>query len=271
MFEVFEKKIVLKRLLFINVIIVQAFMFIACENNQKNHERLLPLEGAYNVRDMGGYKTKEGKIVKWGKIFRSGDLDKLTDADLEYLNEIPIRTYVDFRDSLEIANAPDKKPTSLLHTFKLPINAGNMIDLHNVSIARSDTLMEDINRLLVNQSQATYKDFFRILADKSNIPLLFHCSAGKDRTGIAAALFLSALGVEREIIIQDYLLSADYLKDKYALEIKQYPQLAPLMTVKRSYIETAFDEIDKKYGGVENYLIRFLDVDLDQMKSIYTE
>ncbi len=234
-------------------------------------QRTLPIQGAYNVRDLGGYKTDAGKTVKWGKVIRSGDLDKLTDADLAYFEQIQIRTYIDFRDSAEISSAPDKIPSSLLYSYNLSVSAGSMIDLFNFSSDNTGKIMEEVNKFFVTEAQTSFKDFFHILMNEENAPLLFHCSAGKDRTGYAAAMFLSALGVERQTIVQDYLLSAECLKDKYAPIIHIYPQLEPLMTVKKEYIEAAFDTIDTEYGGVETYLTNNLEVDLEKMKTIYTE
>lgn len=245
----------------------------ACSDNKQNSEnkeRLLPIEGAYNVRDLGGYPAAEGKTVKWGMLLRSGDLDKLTDADVDYFNQIPVRTYIDFRDPSEVEAAPDRKPASVTNEYHLPIDAGSIMQLH-FSLDATDTLMEEIYRFFAHQSQETYQEFFRIVADKDQAPLLFHCSAGKDRTGFAAALLLAALGVDREILIEDFMLSATYLKDKYAEDILAHPQLEPLMTVRRSYIEAALEVIDKEYGGVENYLTRHLGVDLEALKKIYTE
>lgn len=244
----------------------------ACNNQQKSdeHTRLLPTEGAYNVRDLGGYTTADGKTVKWNKVIRSGDLDKLTEADLQLFNELPLYSYIDFRDSSELVAAPDKKPASVKQVYHLPIDAGSIMQLH-LSLNATESMMEEINRYFATGAQEVYKEFFRILADEKNAPLLFHCSAGKDRTGFAAAMFLSALGVDRETIIEDYMLSAPLLEEKYAEDIKVHPQLAPLMTVKRSYIEAAFEVIDREYGGVENYLTQHLGVNLEALKKIYTE
>lgn len=229
------------------------------------------MEGAYNVRDLGGYVTTEGRSVKWGKAVRSGDLDKLTDNDLQYLNNFPIRTYIDFRDAAEAAMTPDKQPDSVVNTFHLPVDAGNLMQMHGLSFEKGEKLMEEINRILVTQSQGTYKEFFRIASDEQNLPLLFHCSAGKDRTGFAAALLLAALGVDRKTIMEDYMLSSDYLKEKYAEDIRAYPILEPLMTVRPSYLEAAFEVIDKEFGGIENYLKNQLNVDFEALKKIYTE
>jgi protein-tyrosine phosphatase len=229
------------------------------------------MEGAFNVRDLGGYDAADHKTVKWGKVFRSGDLNQLTDEDLETLASIPLKTYIDFRDSAEIAAAPDKRPSSLVHEYLLPIETGSIIDMMKITAENASGLLVEGNKSFVRNNQDVYREFFRIMMDDDNAPLLFHCSAGKDRTGYGAALFLASLGVDRETIIQDYLLSAQYVKEKYAKEVEKYPVMEPLMTVKREYIEAAFEVIDKEYGGMENYLTKNLDVDLGKMKELYTE
>ena len=116
--------------------------------------------------------------------------------------------------------------------------------------------------------QDVYKEFFSILSEKENAPLLFHCSAGKDRTGIAAALLLSALGVDRETVTEDYMLSAEHITKKYEFITREHPELKPLTTVRKEYLETAFRVIDEEFGGIERYLIDNLEVDLDKL---YTE
>lgn len=252
--------------------IAAAFALTGCKDSMKQEQtRELPVEGAYNVRDLGGYKGAGGKTVKWRTVVRSGDLNKLTDADLDYFASIPIVSYVDFRDSTEISNAPDRRPATLKHDFALSISAGSVIEMKDVRSGNTEDLLVMGNRMFVRDFQPQFAEFFRILSDPSNTPLLFHCSAGKDRTGFAAAMFLSALGVDRETIIEDYMLSAELLRDKYAADVEKYPELAPLMTVHRHYIEGAFEVIDREYGGVENYLTQYLGVDLDLLRSLYLE
>lgn len=233
--------------------------------------RLLPLEGAYNVRDLGGYKTIQGKQVKWHRIIRADDLHNLTESDLKLLSGIPIRSYIDFRSDEEMISAPDKTPCSLKNYFHLKIDPASIIDLKKISAAQTPKLLEDINRIFVNHCQDIFRRFFHILMNTDNIPLLFHCSAGKDRTGFAAALVLASLGVDKETIIHDYLLSATYLKGKYHVEIEKNPALEPLMTVKREYIEAAFQFINSEYGSMENYLTKNLEVDIARMQTLYTE
>lgn len=235
-------------------------------------ERLLPMEGAYNVRDLGGYKTKDGKSVKWGCLFRSGDLNLLSSADLAYLSRTGIKTIIDFRTEEEKNTAPDKLPSSHTRTYKLPIGAGNIIDMAKITtVEEAEQALVTTNIFLANACQQQYKDFFGALMEEQHIPVLFHCSAGKDRAGFAAALFLSSLGVERETIIADYLLSSEYVREKYASLVESMPVLAPVFDVRRNYITAAFETIDSEYGGIDNFLVKNLEVDLVKMKTLYTE
>jgi protein-tyrosine phosphatase len=233
-------------------------------------ERLLPMQGAYNVRDIGGYKTVDGKTVKWGKVFRSGDLNQLTNTDIAYLENIGIRTVVDFRDSIEKLAAPDSSLSTVINRLEYPIETGSIVVLAQTAEENKQVLI-DANKVFVTDFQDEYKKFFEALMNENNLPLLFHCSAGKDRAGFAAAMFLSALGVDKETIIQDYLLSGIYVEEKYASYVSLAPHLAPVFTVYREYIEAAFDTIDKEYGGIDSYLSNELGVDLELMRAIYTK
>jgi len=247
------------------------------ENKQELTEvgiRLLPLEGAYNVRDLGGYPAAENKTVKWGKLIRSGDLNLLTENDLAYLSAIPLKTFIDFRDSEEIAHVQDKRPSSVTNCYHFPIETGNIIELSDftkITAETAPTLLVEGYKKFVTDNQEVYRQFFEVLQNPEETPLLFHCSAGKDRTGLGAALILSSLGVEKDVIIEDYMLSNDYLKDKYAMIVAAYPILKPLMEVRREYIESAFETIDKEYGGMDNYLINNLGVNIKKMQTLYTE
>ena len=236
-----------------------------------NTIRVLPIEGAYNVRDLGGYCAAGNKTVKWKTVFRSGDLNNLTEKDLEYFSTIPVKTFIDFRDSSEIQEAPDRIPASLIHQISIPIETGNVIDFQKITPESTPTLLIEGNRYLVSHNQEQYRCFFQILMDSGNAPLLFHCSAGKDRAGFGAALFLSSLGVDRETIIQDYLFTNDCLRDKYAALVESIPFIAPLMEARREYIQAAFDEIDTEYAGMTHFLTRNLNVDIDKMRALYTE
>ena len=240
-------------------------------------ERQLPMEGGYNFRDLGGIKNKEGRYTKWGKIFRSDDLYHLTDSDLKYLSSIPLVSIVDFRSAEEIQNAPDRNPASLKENYPYSINPGSLMSLslsasnEKITPAQVDSMMMLLNRLLVIDPEiiGKYRDFFGLLQNENNIPLLFHCSAGKDRTGMAAALVLFALGVDEEVIFNDYLQSNQYLSGKYADMIAQNPETKSLFEVKPEFLQAGLAEIKKVYGSVEVYLTDILHVDLTKMKNMY--
>jgi len=258
------------------------FQFISTDGDAILSERHLPMTGGYNFRDLGGFKTKEGKFVKWGKVFRSDDLSAaLTDGDREYLSSIPLKTIVDFRWDDEKEADPDVAPASVEYVYELPLDPGNLasmsvMEILSSSVERLDSIMKEVNRELVTKSESIekYTEFFKLLQSEQYTPLMFHCSAGKDRTGMGAYLFLSSLGVDEETIIEDYLFSNECLQDKYESKygkeaFEKYPQLNVLTGVKREYLQTAIDEINENYGSVENYLTNALGVDLDKMKSLY--
>ena len=131
--------------------------------------------------------------------------------------------------------------------------------------------MKDMNILLVTDSACIhqYKEFFKLLQNGDDIPLMFHCSAGKDRTGMGAALVLSALGVDEQTILKDYLLSNTYLANKYAGLKSQYPTISSLFEVKPEFLQAGLDKIKKDHGSVENYLTKVLGVDIQKMREMY--
>lgn len=238
---------------------------------QEKFFRLLPIEGAYNIRDLGGYPTSDHKHVKWKTFIRSGDLDKLTESDLDYLTSLHIRTDIDFRSMQEEKAATDKIPSTVTQYIPLSIEAGDMTDMTHFNLNNIPGILEQAYVYIIQNAQDTYREFFRIVSEERNTPLLFHCSAGKDRTGIAAALLLGALGVDREVIMEDYMLSAEYIKGKYDAIVQAHPGFAPLTTVRKEYLEAAFQTIDTDYQGMDNYLKNQLGVDTHRLRMLYTE
>lgn len=237
-------------------------------------ERRLPMAGGYNFRDLGGYRTKDNRFVKWGKLFRSDELSNLTPSDVVYLNSIPITTVIDFRTPAEAKKCQDKLPPSVRFTYPLTISPGN---LSNEGI-QANLLKKDISAQmeLMNKSLVTdlncikaYRKFFNILQNGLSAPALFHCTAGKDRTGMPTALLLYALGVDRNTIIYDYMLSKEYVYDKYASFVAKYPRAKNLFTVKSSYLKSGLEEIENVYESIENYLITVLGVNIEKLQRIY--
>ena len=243
--------------------------------------RQLPMVGQSNFRDLGGYKTKDGRRVKWGLVFRSGKCNSLTEDDLAYLATIPLKTVIDFRSSSEQEAEPDKVPTTTVNCINYPIEPGNLssIDVSDV-IRRGDVegakqYLVDGNREFVISFQAEYKSFFKTLMEADKTPLMFHCTAGKDRAGFAAALFLAALGVDRETIIEDYMLTNELtgvtmeaMKALYG-DNKMAECMYYISSVQKEYIEMALTTIDENYGGMDKFLVQQLGVDVEKLRKLY--
>ena len=239
-------------------------------------ERLLPMEGGWNFRDLGGMPTGDGRRTAWGKLIRADGLNGLSDADLAYLASVPLTTIADFRNEHEAAKAPDRLPPSVKRHLHLAITPGRLEAGNPRAIFANpagDGFMEEMNRTLALDPgiQAVYREFFSKVQNEENLPLLFHCSAGKDRTGFAAALILLSLGVDRETVMADYMASERHLTGKYDALMAKYPDHAALFMVKPSYLEAALDAIDEQYGGVEPYMREALGVDIGKMKELFLE
>ena len=193
----------------------------------------LPMEGGYNFRDLGGIKNLEGKYVRWGKIYRSDELKNLTDNDLKYLQEIPLLSIIDFRSEQEIKSAPDRVPNTVKKVYQFSITPGNLANINNIqSLSKEElvTLMQELNAMLVTENHIVeqYKKFFEVLHTEQEVPVIFHCTAGKDRTGMASALFLAALGVDEETIYENYLESNILLENKYSPYLQKFPNQEPV-------------------------------------------
>ncbi|MEZ5945601.1 MAG: tyrosine-protein phosphatase [Hyphomonas sp.] len=253
--------------------------------------RLLPLEGGRNFRDLGGYETADGRHVKWGRLFRSGTMTRLTDEDYKYLSGLGIATVVDLRTSQERTAEPtDWKAGSIDYvTFADPVEE----DANPLAavFASPDVTPEDVRATMtalysgiLDQQTPAYRRLFLDLVE-DDAPLAFNCSAGKDRTGVGAALILSALGVPRDTVVADYALSeklVDYsaefkLSDEapvqedgpYTYLRKLPPELvAPLMRSDPAYIESVLDHIDATYGSVDAYIQQELGVDETQLAAL---
>jgi len=262
------------------------FHFFTYEGQGFVSEKRLPITGGYNFRDLGGIKNKEGLFVKWGRLFRTDEMNKLTDADLAYIASTGLKTVVDFRTNSEkeglmgglVPPAPDKLPPTVKNAYDLPINAGNIFSDEIMDQIRGGATPAELRQLMINSYQEMvsldeyvnmYKQFFAYIQDDNNLPLSFHCSAGKDRTGIAAMLILAALDVDKETIMKDYLLSKQYIAGKYERYLTLYPFIAPLVTVEKEYLEAAFSKVDEKYGSMNKFLTETLGIDTRKMKELY--
>lgn len=252
------------------------FKLVAEEKQMLLSEKLLPMEGGYNFRDLGGIRTKEGRYVRWGKLFRADDLSNLTRNDVKYLASIPITSVIDFRAQNEAKRSPDKLPSTVHFTYPIAITPGNLSTegiQANLLKTNIDSHMKHMNRLLVSDPVCVraFRIFFAIVQNNLSAPLVFHCSAGKDRAGMAAALVLFALGVDEKTVMEDYLLSKIFLNDKYAAFIEKYPRAESIFTVKRIFLQAGINQIKRDHGSIMNFLTKELKVDIVRMRRLYLQ
>ena len=243
-------------------------------------QRHLGLEGASNFRDLGGYPTEDGRRVCWRRIFRSNHLGMLSEADLTRLKPIGLKKVIDFRGHEEISrNAPCRVPDADLHVLSIDPGIRPRLDARlaagdALSAADTAAIICDIYRNYLQHYAGTFRTLFEHLLD-DNTPLVFHCAAGKDRTGIAAALILLALGVPRSVILDDYLLTGLHWKVDAEHKTDLPPEVAKvLVSVDAAFLHAAFKAIDEDFGGIENYLGEQLGIDplrQERLRALYLE
>ena len=254
------------------------------------------LTGQPNFRDLGGYKTSDGRTVKSGLIFRSGELPNLTNEDINKLETLGIKQVVNFLTDEEIAaHGADRLPNNV-STRQLPIAGGDAVgggmagavlkarqtaDFSQVPVE----LNPEIHRMAIREGTEQYAALLRELTDADKRPLVFHCSHGVHRTGTAAAILLSALGVPWETVRKDYLLSNEYRKDEVQGRLNQLrdraaksqgisPQQVDMTNINAfyilqpSYIDASLDEAVKQYGSMDNYIRDGLGIDNDLVKKL---
>ncbi|ROS76478.1 tyrosine-protein phosphatase [Cellulomonas sp. PhB143] len=234
-------------------------------------DRLVRLDGTANLRDVGGYRTADGHWVEMGEMYRSDALDRLTDADLTVLEGLDVRTVMDLRTDDEVAAAPDRVPAGArdVHLDVL----GTTASFAPTSATDSERLMVEAERTMVSSdaARAAYTTVLDHADDRGAI--LFHCTAGKDRTGWASATILTALGVPRETVEADYLASNDYRAQANAAVLAQLPAAQaeiyrPLLDVRSQYLAAGFDEVHQRYGTFGRYLFSGVHVGLLEQLSL---
>jgi protein-tyrosine phosphatase len=258
---------------------------VSAPARQAAHQRLLPLEGGRNFRDLGGYRTADGHTVKWGMLFRSGSMVDLTAQDLGYLNKLGIRTICDYRDRNERKAEPMPWAAGTGPTIFADDYDGMAVglmpkDMGKITPETASAIMAKTYPMMLKTFAPQFKRMFGQLLE-GNAPLAFNCSAGKDRTGVSSALLLTALGVPRETVIQDYLLTNQYFPAALAKAKtgpsdatgKAFMSLPPavqaaFMRADRTYIEAAFKALDAHRGGAMGYLKDELGLDKPQIAKL---
>ncbi|SEG13282.1 protein-tyrosine phosphatase [Actinacidiphila yanglinensis] len=239
-------------------------------------DRSLHLASAPNFLDAGGYRTSDGQWVRMGVVYRSGDLSKLTAADLAELRRLGIHTVYDLRTDAERTASPDQVPAGATDIQENVV--GSISGFNPTTAAQAEQMMVDGEAQMVDsqQAQTAYHGVFTGLAQSQDLNALYHCSAGKDRTGWASATLLTALGVPRNRVEQDYLASNQYLAASNAATLASMPaaQAAiykPLLDVRPEYLANGFAEVHKNYGSFDAYLAKGLGLGTGTLKRLKAE
>jgi protein-tyrosine phosphatase len=266
----------------------------------------LGLQNATNARDLGGPLTRDGRRVRTGVLFRAGALDKLAEADIAVLAELKLACVVDFRDAHETAKAPDRLPAPAPTLVNLPVlgsdpsGRGPALDTFGLigrvmrgtedpsalEALREDApgggaagMMADLYRGFVNSPgpRAAFAHTLRLIASAEELPLLFHCTAGKDRTGWLSAVLLTALGVDPDVILADYLRTNEAAIDLHEVvltmlegKVPDPTVILPMVQARPAYLEAGFAEAQRLYGDMAGYLRDGLDVDDARLAALRT-
>jgi protein-tyrosine phosphatase len=222
-----------------------------------------------NFRDLGGTPASNGKRIRKGLLFRSANPDRIASSDRELLKELGIRTFIDLRAQTEVQN----NLWQIDHSERISLP----LDFQKVTrdrfkpilkLKNSEPLIADVSNdiyiEIVDACVPVFRQVIEILADPARVPVLIHCQVGKDRTGIITALILMALGVERELIIHDFMKSNAALRQSFKkhflfrsiLTFGYYPyrKLMFAVTLRQRNIESVIDRVNNLYGGIEAYL-----------------
>jgi protein-tyrosine phosphatase len=226
------------------------------------NSRILPLAGASNFRDLGGFPTTDGRFTKWGTLYRSDALHELTEEDMAVLRKIGLRSVIDLRTATEV-DRHGRGPLGAEETeyFHLSVIVEDGGESRGIPAPVDDDLANRYLWYLEIGGEALVRAL-QVLGDPSSYPLVFHCAAGKDRTGVLAALVLEIIGVEREVIVDDYVLTASRMelilerlfrntsegKSLYDLPASAFAVEAPTM---RDFLE----RLDERYGGARQWAL----------------
>lgn len=257
----------MKKILFAFAILFPAFSFAQLTDSTA---RLVHVQGAVNFRDVGGYTTKDGKAVKWNKVFRSASIHKLTDSDMDSLAARRIYTVIDFRGQQEAAAAPDRLLPGTAYTLS-PAGSDSLPGAAQMAalIKQGDFLEKFYGTEGIPYFGARYRPLFQqLLTLNDTAALLYHCTGGRDRTGMATALFLYTLGVPQQTIEDDFTASNVYLGNTLSQSLaplakatgKSEAEIRKAMALRPELIRIFFNTIKTKYGSIENFMDKELGI-----------
>jgi protein-tyrosine phosphatase len=245
---------------------------------ERQAHRLLNFEGIANFRDLGGYPSDTGKQVKWGALYRAGTFAHSSDNDLRNLEQLQLVSLIDFRSSLEKEEEPNRLPDPTGFTVvEIPtLDDGNKalvgeimerIDSGDFDGFDPNLAMMNANRQFATEFTPQFRQFIHTVLEADGAPIVWHCSAGKDRTGFAAAILLRILGTPQDMVMQDYMASREHALEARKSQLlmlrvfkgqEAADKLAIMMGVEEAWLNVAFETIDEQWGSFDNYLSQSL-------------
>ncbi len=254
------------------------------------------MESINNFRDFGGYKTQDGSMIKRGLLYRCARLSNASDNDLKKISSLGIKTIIDLRTNKERSEHPDRIPDdSDIKSIHIPIKAkmhnesGFIHQLLSLIFGKArkmnfDQVLQEVYREYVTGFRPEFSRILRLAADSAYLPLLIHCTGGKDRTGFASSLIQLMLGVPLKLVMHDYLLTNGTLgemKDRFRKRLRVFSlfgvtieKLLPLFEARTQYLEAALDQIRNDFGSVDDYArqgLNFSDEDKMKLKNLLLE
>ena len=246
-------------------------------------------ENVFNFRDAGGHRTVDGRSVKLGCLFRSGAFSAPTDGDLDQLSHLGVRLLIDLRGCSEQMQSPNRLPVknrpvtlsvpiwpTAINETERALLAGTIRELGTSSEPDTPGAMRNFYRSFIRDHRDELSRLLHKLCEKGTQPVVVHCAGGKDRTGVAIAVILLALGVPKDAVMQDYLQTNVAVDQWIAVDHPNGlpPFFLSVMKADRSYLDAAFSEVDAEFGGFENYLMNHLHFPKTQrelLKAAYLE
>lgn len=240
------------------------------------------LSGQHNFRDLGGTSTIDGKSIRHGLLFRSGDLHSITDDDIKTLTHLGLAMIIDFRSPREYEEWPNREIPGLKEIIHLPIYdaprdfSAKYVEENNEKGLRY-LLIDEYKRIILHYP-GEFRRFLKEVAHNPNVPLVFLCSAGKDRTGLATIFLLTALGVGKKEILNDYFRS-NVFAQTHARKIigilnsdgHNGELMRPMLEVRQEYIDAAFAAIQERYGNLGNFVFRELKAEPELLRERFLE
>ena len=241
--------------------------------------RVMLIEGASNIRDLGGIRTQDGYTVRRGRLYRSARLSHLTEAGRDQLRKLGIRVVCDLRGERERERDPCRIEDVIGRLHPLPIEPTLKLERNALAgtgfggdVAPHDLMVGIYRRFAVSQT-AVFSELLGLLV-VDHTPLLFHCTAGKDRTGFGAAVILRLLGVDMDRVLEDYLLTNEHWKGTGHLShLPDHVRLV-IERVDGAFLLAAFESIDEAFGSFDSYAEEALGFDairIERLRELFLE